>query len=558
MSQDQNHFLDTNTIIALVFLILSWFLWDSYMKNKYPDSFKKNQVGQEEKEKEFVGQQAEIQTDSKSSLLSQEKSQLQSAQLNPELQKPEQEIWFRGEELDLLFSSKGFGLKKVRIKKYFDREGRVIEFENPERPFFSSSFTRGGLIPFEIEKPEAFVAEKGRKEAQQDNQKVFSASFSSPDLDIKKEFRIEESRFLLEVQTAFLPKTEKEFSDWNISFSHPFPENKKEGPLKFLFLYGLDSLKGFLFYKGKEQKRFYEVKACEGGEEACNKYSQTEIVALGGKYFGKAFVNQAELLPSVQLKGDTKRVQAEIGYEFLHDKKQELKYQIFLGPKSLKSLEKSGENLRLWLDFGFFSWLARPLLMILTFLYGLCQNWGLAIIFLTLIIRLMLFPINIQSYKSMKVMQKIQPEIKEIKETYKSDPKKMNQEVMALMKKNKANPLGGCLPMFLQLPVFFALYRVLGESIELYQSPFFLWIQDLSLKDPYYIFPVLGGLVLFVQQMITPMNLPKEQARLMKIIPLIFSVFMLNLPSGLTIYIFVSGLFGLAQQAFFTKKKASP
>ena len=157
----------------------------------------------------------------------------------------------------------------------------------------------------------------------------------------------------------------------------------------------------------------------------------------------------------------------------------------------------------------------------------------------------------------MKVMQKIQPELKQLRETHKSDPKKMNQEVMSLMKKHKANPLGGCLPMFIQLPVFFALYRVLGESIELYQSPFIGWIYDLSLKDPYFVFPILGGLVLFAQQTITPMNLPKEQARLIKAMPLVFTIFMLNLPSGLSLYIFISGLFGLVQQLFFVRLSKS-
>ena len=547
MSQNQDHFLDSNTLLALAFLVLSWFLWDSYMKKKYPDSFvKKEPVVKEE---EVVG------AENKNPNTLENK-----ASLNPILKKkerpalPEEEFWFRGKELDILFSSNGFGIKKARIKNYYDREGRAIEFESPDQPFFSSSLKGEGVIPFKIEKSEDFKSDQNEENRKQ--KKLISAVFSSPDLEIKKEFWIEESQFLLKVQTAILPKTEKKLSDWELSFSHPFPQNNKEGLFKFLFLYGMDSLKGFLFYKGKETKRFYEIKPCERGGTDCHNYSQTEIVGLGGKYFGKAFVNQAELLPSVQLDGNSKSVQAVIQYQFLHQKKQELKYQIFLGPKSLKSLESLGGNLKLWLDFGFFSWLARPLLMILTLLYGFFQNWGLAIIFLTLIIRLLLLPINMQSYKSMKVMQKIQPKIKEIRETYKSEPKKMNEEVMALMKKNKANPLGGCLPMFLQLPVFFALYRVLGESIELYQSPFFLWIEDLSLKDPYYVFPVLGGLVLFIQQIITPMNLPKEQARLMKIIPLVFCVFMLNLPSGLTIYIFVSGLFGLLQQSLFTKTKS--
>ena len=165
-------------------------------------------------------------------------------------------------------------------------------------------------------------------------------------------------------------------------------------------------------------------------------------------------------------------------------------------------------------------------------LYKWCHNWGLAIILLTFFIRLGLLPINIKSYKSMKIMQKIQPQIREIKEKHKSDPKQVNVEVMALMKKNKANPLGGCLPLFMQFPVFIALYRVLGESIELYQSPFVLWIEDLSLKDPYYVLPILAGLVYFVQQSITPMNLPKEQARLIKIMPLIFSVLCWLFPVG--------------------------
>ena len=533
MSQNQDHFLDSNTLIALVLLVLSWFLWDSYMKSKYPESFRKKIITKEEDNK------------TKNSIPKGLKNKtLSKAILNQDIKThAEQEFWFEGKELDILFSSKGFGIKKVRIKNYYNRDGKVVEFDSQKQALFSSYFKEGVPVPFNIEGLE------------KDKNKI-SAFFSSSELDIKKEVTIDEPRFLLEVQTVITLKTEENISDWKLYFSHPFPQNKNQGFLSFLSIYGMDSLKGFIFYKGKEKERFYEIKKCKAEETTCHNYPQSKIIALGGKYFGKAFINQAELLPSVQLKGNQKEVQAEIRYQFLHNKKQELKYQVFLGPKSLESLESSGGNLRLWLDFGFFSWLARPLLMTLTFFYGVFQNWGLAIIFLTLIIRLLLLPINIKSYKSMKTMQKIQPEIKEIRETYKEEPKKMNEEVMALMKKNKANPLGGCLPMFLQLPVFFALYRVLGESIELYQSPFFLWIQDLSLKDPYYIFPILGGLVLFVQQLITPMNLPKEQARLMKIIPLVFSVFMLNLPSGLTIYIFVSGLFGLAQQSFFTKTKS--
>ena len=538
--QNQDHFLDSSSLLAIVFLLLSWFLWDAYMKKKYPDSFVKRGELQEETLEIKEKKSAELFKPKT------EKKLLKKSLLKEEDLPKEQEFWFQTDKLDLLFSSRGFGIKKVKIKNYYNREAQEIEFESSDQPLFASSFRQGDFIPFKIEE-KVKEGESGKK--------FLLASYSSEDLEITKKIYVDDSRFVLDVQTKITPKTKEAIPDWNLAFSHLVPQTKAEGFLKFLMIYGMDSLKAFLLYQRKELERFYELKACESGKMDCHAYSQAEVVALGGKYFGKAFINQAELLPSVHFTGDNKRVQADIQYQFLHNRSQELKYQIFIGPKSLKSLEEAGPSLKLWLDFGFFSWIARPILKILTLLYELCKNWGLAIIILTVIVRLFLLPINIKSYQSMKVMQKLQPEIKEIRETYKSEPKKMNEEVMALMKKNKANPLGGCLPMFLQLPIFFALYRVLGESIELYQSPFFFWIQDLSLKDPYYVFPILGGLVLFVQQLITPMNLPKEQARLMKIIPLVFSIFMLNLPSGLTIYIFISGLFGLVQQFFFIKTR---
>ena len=532
-SNQDAHFLDSKTLLAVLFLAVSWFLWDYYMRTKYPDRRTKKApaiVKTEELEKNENQKKAP------------EKAKKQTL-YEPSLY-PEKEIWFKGERLDILFSSKGFGIKKVKIKNYYDRQNQLIEFESLEKPFFSTHFSEDTILPFEITQEDSFL---------------FSGNFSSDKGEINKQIEIDESRFVLNVHTEIISKTPGVFSDLKLFFFHPFLSQKGPGGFfKIFFIYGRDVLRSFTFYKGKERERLSQDKleSCEN-QKPCRQYSQTQIMALGGKYFGKAFINQADLLPKTALIKDQDRMQALIHYQLLNSKKQKLSYQIFLGPKALTTLEKTGEDLKLWLDFGFFSWLARPILIILTALYKLCQNWGLAIVLLTFVIRLLLLPINIKSYKSMKVMQQIQPEIKEIRKTHKTDPKKMNVEVMALMKKHKANPLGGCLPMFLQFPVFFALYRVLGESIELYQSPFFFWIQDLSLKDPYYVFPVLAGLILFVQQTLTPMNLPKEQARIIKILPLVFSVFMLNLPSGLTLYICVSSLFGLVQQYFFVKLKSS-
>jgi YidC/Oxa1 family membrane protein insertase len=153
------------------------------------------------------------------------------------------------------------------------------------------------------------------------------------------------------------------------------------------------------------------------------------------------------------------------------------------------------------------------------------------------------------SFKSMKAMQQIQPHVQVLREKHKDDPMTLNKEMMALMKENKANPLGGCLPMLLQIPIFFALYKVIGSSVELYQSPFFGWIQDLSAHDKFYVLPVLMGISMFLQQKLTPMTtLDPTQAKIMMFLPVVFSLFMLNLPSGLTLYMFVSTVFGIIQQ----------
>ena len=435
----------------------------------------------------------------------------------------------------MFFPQKALGVKQFKLNKYYNRQNESVFFNYFERPLFASFFFQNAenFIPFEIKK------ERG----------VFVGEYSSPQGVVRKTITVDDKNFILDVKTEIEIKKNQPFKGLSLVFSHLIPEkDQKASFLKFLFIYGQEVTKAFVFFDGSRKERFF-VKDLKSPKS----YQRLSLAALGGKYFGNAFINQSSFLPSVEFYTEQNHIQSRIDYKFLSSKNQILSYHIFLGPKSLRNFNSLGGDIRQWLDFGFFGWLARPLLLFLNWLYGLSGNWGLAIIFLTVFVRLCLLPINIKSYQSMKGMQKIQPQIKELKETHKSDPKKLNLEIMALMKQSKVNPLGGCLPLFIQFPIFFALYRVLGESIELYQSPFVFWIRDLSLKDPYFILPVLGGGVLFIQQKLTPMNLPKEQARLIAFMPIVFSVFMLGLPSGLTLYIFVSGLFGLAQQLFFVR-----
>lgn len=222
--------------------------------------------------------------------------------------------------------------------------------------------------------------------------------------------------------------------------------------------------------------------------------------------------------------------------------------------KELDLLKNLGHKLDLSIDYGIFGIIAVPILKGLKFFYSYIPNYGVAIILITLLIRLLLFPLQFKSFKSMKKMQKLQPELQKIKDKYKDEPQRVQKETMELFKKSGANPMGGCLPMLLQMPVFFAMYQVFLHSVELLGAPFALWITDLSIKDPYYVLPVLMGASFFLQTKLNPSTTADpNQQKIMLFMPLIFPFFMKDLPAGLNLYMFVSTSFGILQQMFVYK-----
>lgn len=222
--------------------------------------------------------------------------------------------------------------------------------------------------------------------------------------------------------------------------------------------------------------------------------------------------------------------------------------------KNYDELIALGDNLHLSVDFGFFAILAVPTLRALQFVYKYLPNYGLAIILVTILIRLITFPLQYKSFKSMKKMQIIQPELAKIKEKYKDEPQKMQKETMDLFKKAGANPLSGCLPLLLQMPFFFAIYKVLYSSVELVGAPFYGWIYDLSVQDPYYVLPVLMAVAMFAQQKMTPTtSMDPTQAKIMLFMPIIFAFIMKSLPAGLVLYILVSTTVGIFQQMLVYK-----
>lgn len=289
-------------------------------------------------------------------------------------------------------------------------------------------------------------------------------------------------------------------------------------------------------------------------------------------YFMASVVPPPEGMHTVTLQGTEKHMRTVIseGIQSLAAKQGvSYAYTLYFGPKKLKILQASGFDLAKAVDFGWFDVLAKPMLWLLNFFHQYSGNYGIAIILLTVLIKLVFWPVTQKGMQSMKNMQKLQPKVAKLRERFKDDPSRMNQEMMTLYKTYKVNPVGGCLPMLIQIPFFFALYRVLMASIELRHAPFALWINDLSAPDrlwvgfdiPYLhglpVLTLLMGVSMYLQQKMTPTTADPAQARIMQFLPVVFTFMFINFASGLVLYWFVNNLLSMLQQYLINRKNIS-
>ncbi|MFA7404360.1 MAG: membrane protein insertase YidC [Pelobacteraceae bacterium] len=275
------------------------------------------------------------------------------------------------------------------------------------------------------------------------------------------------------------------------------------------------------------------------------------------KYFLNAILSEKNSIASVELKKNSAGFFESIvsSPQFIVNPGQSVTIanRLFVGPKDIDILKGQGNSLVQSLDLGWFTVIAKPLLYTLKFFYRYVGNYGIAIIIITVILKALFFPLTHKSYKSMKGMQKIQPEMTKLREKYKDDKDSMNKAVMELYREHKVNPMGGCLPMVVQIPVFFALYKSLMFSIELRHAPFFLWVTDLADKDPYYVTPVIMGITMFVQQKMTPSQMDPMQQKMMLALPVVFTFMFLSFPSGLVLYWLVNNVLTIGQQMYINK-----
>jgi YidC/Oxa1 family membrane protein insertase len=529
--------MDSRTLIALVLLGFAWFGWQSYLQNKYPEAYKQKSeqtlaVDAESAEKVSERQPGEPEQTvaSEDSLVDSGKEQ-ERPKIELNTDSPEQTFYYSNDKVAFELSSKGMGFNSFTINDHFDRAREPYSFKSSKgfRILETRLLGRSNALNFDVQKigPGAYVG-----------------TARVGEMTIKKAIEID--------PTSYLVKTKVDVKNADASFIGT--ETALELKLKDIetssFLPTFERQEFFSY--GSEGEERVLIDTSEPLKETA---TSVKVASVGTQYFSQAIVDKSKIAPEFEYsvkKGGPHAI-GKLKYSALNKENFSLEYEAYIGPKYLNVMEKIDPSLASVIDFGFFSWLAKPMLQLLKLFYGFIGNWGVAIILLTLLIRMIVLPFTVMSYKSMNKMKVIQPRIKELREKYKDDAQKLNQEMMVLMKENKVNPLGGCLPMLLQFPVFIALYQVLGQSVELYQAPFAFWIQDLSLKDPYYVLPVLMGATMFVQQKITPNTMDPQQAKVMMFLPLVFVLFMVGLPSGLTLYIFVSSLFAILQQFVFMR-----
>ncbi len=551
-NQNQQSFFDPATLIAIAAVGILWIMWNSYMRAKYPPTPVSPVEVSESQDGSGVGTRGQgsqedlVRSEDRLRNLVAEQSGTSplngmsvaaelSARSEGHREKQESLLYHEDDYWRFAFSSQGMGIRDLKLLQFKDREFNPITLGRGEGflPMETNLMGRRTPIDFEVER----ISE---------NEYLGRAQVG--ELEIVKKVVVNSESYSLHTEVRVFGQ-----SDGFMGLTSYLSEEVEVFESTSFFLPQFERQEFFISYGGGRTERV----RVDPEASLSQSFDRTNIISIGSQYFAQAVVDRSGIIPEGRVIVDqpAQTVVAVLNYPVLTRTNEfVINYTGFMGPKSYQLLESIDRNLAGVVDFGFFGFIGHYILKIMVWFHGIVGNWGLSIILLTILVRIAVLPFMIMSFRSMKAMQVIQPRLKELREKYKDDRQKLNEEMMTLMRENKVNPLGGCLPLLLQFPIFIALYQVLGQSIELYQAPFFGWIQDLSLKDPFYVLPILMGITMFFQTRLTPNTLDPAQAKVMMAMPVIFSLFMLALPSGLTLYIFVSALFGVLQQMYFMRE----
>ncbi len=526
IEQKPPNFFDKNTILAILLSFAIFLGWQQYMQKKYPDAYNQDAAVSDVK----VGDKSSD-TQGTTTTLTAEKSATAGA-ANAAIQEAPaadvQKISLQTDTMDFEVSSQGMAISDLKLNAYKRRNGDPIVYKLPVQQIFvdgKTNFVLQKISEFEILGTQA-----------------------SPESITRVTYKIDPAKYLLSTKVSVQNTSKKPTIVEALSKYEVLPT-----PSSFL-LPPTDHQEFFVSSNEKiNREKVIEDTAMSNTVQAVT------TAAYNTQYFAQAFINTSEILPEVTTSAKNKEAVLSLKYASVQPVENfDIEFSSYFGPKKEEILNTVDPSLVDMIDYGIFSFIGRPMHTAMLYIYKLVGNWGLAIILITLILRTLILPAGVYSFRSMKKMQKIQPKLQAIKEKYKNDAQRANQETLLLLKTEKANPLSGCIPALLQLPIFIAFFSMMSSSFELYMQPFYFWIFDLSSKDPFYVFPILAGAAMFFQMQMTPMTTTDPaQAKIMKFMPLLFTVFMLSTPSGLALYMFVGSIFSIFQQTLFMKEKTT-
>ena len=374
---------------------------------------------------------------------------------------------------------------------------------------------------------------------------------SADGVAVTKRYEFQRDKYLINLSYIIANKSE---TDWQANLSGKIVRDRSPDPSSQNSM-GMQSFLGMALSSSDKPYEKYDFE--DMFESPINEQIQGGWVAFIQHYFLSAWIPDANTTHTYQTRikgGNYLMGFISPAIDLAPGETKTTSARLYVGPKIIDRLEAIAPNLHLTVDFGWLFWVAGPLYWLLDFLYGLVLNWGLAIILVTVCVKALFFKLSAASYRSMANMRRVAPKLQALKEQHGDDRQKMSQAMMDLYRKEKINPLGGCLPILVQMPVFIALYWVLMESVQLRHAPFMLWINDLSVMDPYFILPILMGVSMFIQMQLNPTPPDPMQAKIMKFMPVVMTVFFLWFPSGLVLYWLVNNVLSIAQQWVITRQ----
>lgn len=459
--------------------------------------------------------------------------------------------------LSLAIDPQGGDIVDLRLPQYPLRQDRAdIPFQLFERSSSRLYEAQSGLIGDGPDRPSGrplYATSATRYQlAENQNQLVVDLTYSADGINYVKRFTLTRGSYALKVDYLIDNQSDK---PW---VGHLFAQLKRDasGDPSSTTATGTATYLGAALWTNDEP--YHKVSMGDMNDGSLKKTVQGGWIAWLQHYFVTAWIPNKESLNQVQTRKDSQGNYI-IGFtgnaiNVASGTQGQVGATLYAGPKLQNELQALSPGLELTVDYGFLWFLAQPIFWLLQLIHSLLGNWGWSIIVLTLIIKLIFFPLSATSYKSMAKMRTVTPKLQALKEQHGDDRQKMSQAMMELYRKEKINPLGGCLPILVQMPVFLALYWVLLESVEMRQAPWLGWITDLSIKDPYFILPLIMGGTMFIQQMLNPTPPDPMQAKILKLMPIIFTFFFLWFPAGLVLYWVVNNVLSIAQQWYITRQ----